>query len=81
MNTQDNESFLSFNEQTKAAEIRFAALMAEKNIPFHSAQDILSFFQEIGQNSNILNNMTTGRTKCSNIISNVLYPVERENVV
>lgn len=80
-NTQDAESPLSFDERKKSAEIRYAALIAEKNIPFRTAKEILSFFQHVGEDPNVLKSMSMGLTKCSNIISNVLYPVENIHVV
>jgi len=76
---ESNESFLSFDERKKEAEIRYAALIAEKNISHQTAKEILNLFQNI--DSDVLKSMTMGRTKCTNIIKNVLYPVERERVV
>jgi len=72
---------LSFEEQKVSAEIKFAALIAEKNISLQNAQDILKFFQDVGKNFNVLKNMSMGRSKCTNIISNVLCPVETYRVV
>lgn len=56
-------------------------MITEKNIPHQTAKEILSFFQDIGQDPNVLKSMNMGRTKCKNIISNVLCPVETERVV
>lgn len=78
-NTQDNESLL-FDERNKSTKIRYAALIAQKNISDQTAKEILNFYQHIGQNPNMLKNMSMSRTKCTNIISNVLYPVKSENV-
>lgn len=75
-----DESLLPFDERKKSAEIRFAALIAEKNISFQTAKDILNFFKEVGKDSNVLQSMTMGRTKCQSIISNVLCPVETKSV-
>lgn len=80
-NTKSNEPCLLFDEQKKSAEIRYAALIAEKNIPHETAKMILNFFQEIGKNPNVLKTMSMGRTKCTNIISNVLCPIETNNIV
>lgn len=80
-NTQDKEYPLSFDERKKSAEIRYAALIAERNIPHQIAKEIMSFFQDIGEDVNVLKSISMGRTKCKNIISNVLYPVENERVV
>jgi hypothetical protein len=70
-NNLRNESLLSqitFDERKKSAEIRFAALIADKNIPYQTAEDILNFFQQIGEDYHVLKNMSMGRTKCKNII-------------
>lgn len=48
LNTQIDESLLTFDERKKSAEIRFAALITEKNIPHQTAQAILRLFQDIG---------------------------------
>ena len=81
LNTQIDESLLSFDKRKKSAEIRYAALIAEKNIPHNIAKEILELFQEIGKDSNVLKSMSLSRTKCKNIISNVLCPVETKHVV
>ncbi|XP_018393986.1 PREDICTED: uncharacterized protein LOC108772816, partial [Cyphomyrmex costatus] len=82
LNTESNdESLLSFDERTKEAEIRYAALIAEINIPYQSANKILSFFQHVGKDPHILRSMKMGRTKCKSIITNVLAKVETERVV
>ncbi|XP_014474937.1 PREDICTED: uncharacterized protein LOC106744562 [Dinoponera quadriceps] len=78
---QDKQSLLLFRERKKTAEMQYAAIIAERNIPYQTAQDILSFFQQLGQDPNVLKSMSMGRTKCKNIISNVLGPVESEHVV
>jgi len=62
----------------KIAEIKYAALITEKNIPHRIAKEIL-FFQQV--DPNVLKNMSMSPTKCKNIISNVLCPVETERVV
>lgn len=56
-NMQDNESLLSFDERKKSAEIKYAALLAEKNISYQTAEDILFFFQHIGKDPNVLKSM------------------------
>lgn len=79
LNTQDAESNLLFDDRKKSAEIKFAALIIERNIPHQTAQDVLNFFQHI--ESEVLKNMSMGENKCSNIISNVLHPIENERIV
>lgn len=43
-NITNNEALLTFRERKKSAEIRFATLVADKNILHQTAKDILSFF-------------------------------------
>lgn len=80
VNTKTNP-ILSFDERKKTAEIKYAALFAEYNIPPYITKEILNFLQEIEKNSHILKYMSMSRTKCRNIISNVLYPVEMECII
>jgi len=80
LDTQIEESLLTFDERKKIAEIRYAALITEKNIPHQTAKEILSLFQDIEKDPNVLKSMNMGRTKCKNIISNVLCAVETERV-
>lgn len=79
--SMENESTLSFSDRTKSFEVRYAALIADNNISYQSAEKILSFFQEAGKDYNVLKNMKMSRTKCTNIIKNVLCPVEMDRVV
>lgn len=56
VNVKDDSNL--FEERKKAAEIRYVALIADKNISHKTAKDILSFFQAVGNNPNILKNMS-----------------------
>lgn len=62
-NMQINESLLTFDERRKSAEIRYAALIADKNIPHQTAEEILNFFQHIGKDHIVLKNMEMGQPK------------------
>jgi len=75
---QTDETFLSFDDQKKSAEIRYATLIADENIVHITAKIILNFFQDVGKDPEELKNMSMGRTKCTNIISNILCPVETD---
>ncbi|KAL6434456.1 hypothetical protein ACFW04_006098 [Cataglyphis niger] len=77
----NDEPILSFEKRKKLAEKRYAALIVDKNISHQTAKEILTLFQEIGKDYNVLKKMNMGRTKCTNIISNVLCPVETDRVV
>lgn len=79
--TEEDDSLSLFDEQKKSMEIRYAALIAEENIPNELAKKILNFFQGAGKTPNVLRSLSMGRTKCTNIISNVLCPVETNRIV
>jgi len=55
---ESDEISLSFEERKKLAEIRYATLIADKNISYDTANVILQFFQDIGQDPNVLKKMT-----------------------
>lgn len=76
-----NESLLSYEDQKKVAEIKYAAFITEKNVSYLTAQQNLTFFQKIIKDSKLLRDMTMSRTKCQKIISNVLCPIETDRIV
>jgi len=78
---QIDKTFLSFNDRKKLVEIRYATLIADKNISHTTAKIILNFFQDVRKDPEVLKNMSMGRTKYTNIISNVLCPVETDRVI
>ncbi|KAK0081269.1 hypothetical protein PV325_012461 [Microctonus aethiopoides] len=64
MNIQDiDESRLPFDLRKNIAEIRFSALVLNKNVPYQTAKAILNFFQNVGKDPNILANMKMGPPK------------------
>jgi len=81
LNTSDEKPSLPFEDRKKIAEIKFAALIVEKNIPFKTAESILNFFQDLGKDPEILQNMTMNRKKVPKIINKVLYVREQERLV
>jgi len=54
LNTFDEVSPLSFENRKRIVEIKFVALIVEKNIPFQAAESILNFFQDLGKDPEIL---------------------------
>jgi len=76
---ESNDSLL-LNERTKEAEIRYAALIVEMNISYQNATRFLTFFNT-WEKILMLRSMKMGRTKCKNVITNVLFKVETEHVV
>lgn len=78
---QVDRSLLLFENRRKKAEIQYAAFIAENNIPHEHAKMILNFFQNVGKDPHVIRSMRMSRTKCTNIILNVLCPVETDRVV
>lgn len=76
---QVNKPILMFENRKRKAEIQYAAFIAENNIPHEHAKMILNFFQNI--DPHVIKSMRMSRTKCTNIILNVLGPVETDHVV
>ncbi|XP_044586056.1 zinc finger MYM-type protein 6-like [Cotesia glomerata] len=76
-----SSSELQFNERVKAAEIQFATLIAQNNIPLSTAPQILKLFQSIGKEPAVLQKMTVGKTKATGIITNVVSVRESERIV
>jgi len=70
-----------FLRSKKIAEIKFAALIVEKSILFKTEFSILSFFQDLGKDLEILQSMTMNRKKAPKIINKVLYVREQGRLV
>ncbi|KYN11678.1 hypothetical protein ALC57_16158 [Trachymyrmex cornetzi] len=65
----------------KITEIKFAALIAEENIPFKTSESILSFFRDLGEDPEVLKSMTMNWNKAPKVIKNVLCVREQERLV
>ena len=59
----ENNSLLSFNERTKEAQIKYAALIVEMNIIHQNANKILSFFSTRGKKSSCVTKYENGSYK------------------
>ncbi|KYN22626.1 hypothetical protein ALC57_04972, partial [Trachymyrmex cornetzi] len=68
LNTHDEEP-VPFEDRKKIARIKFAALIAEENIPFKTAESILSFFQDFGEDPEVLKSMRMNRNKAPKELS------------
>lgn len=79
--SRSDKSLLSFDNQKKTAEIKFAAFVAEKNVSYQTAEENFALFKNIANDSKILQSISMSRTKCQKIISNVLCPVETDRLV
>nr|XP_034194561.1 uncharacterized protein LOC117610839 [Osmia lignaria] len=71
----------SLQDKVKIAEIRYAAFFAEHNVALSIATDFLALMQDIGKDPGVLERIRVGRTKCTQIINNVLCVRETERIV
>ncbi|XP_043276026.1 zinc finger protein 862-like [Venturia canescens] len=72
---------LNFSERVRAAEIRFAAFVAENNIPLAMAPKILKLFKCIGKEPAVLQAMEMGKTKTTGIINKVVSVHESQRII
>lgn len=67
LDMETDESSLPFEERKKAAEIRFAAFIADREISHETAEMILNFFQDVGKNPDVLGSINiAGSSSCNN---------------
>jgi len=68
-------------EQVKCAEIKLAAFFAEHNVAFYTADHLIPLLQNIFNDSKIAHDLSAARSKCTNIIKNVIAKRETEKLV
>ena len=83
----DLASAMSKNEEfahkvdVKSAEIRMSAFIAEHNITIQVVDDLVSVFKKSFKDSRIVRDVTLGRTKCTQIITNCLGKEELQKLI
>ena len=65
----------------KSAEIRMSAFIAEHNITIQVVDDLVSVFKKSFKDSRIVRDVTLGRTKCTQIITNCLGERELQKLI
>ncbi|KAG5316536.1 ZN862 protein, partial [Acromyrmex insinuator] len=78
---EDFKSFVTFEKYRKEAEIRYAALLTDHNISYRHSHKILNLFQYAGEGLNVSKTLHMDRTKCTEIITNILCPIETKHLV
>lgn len=68
-------------EQVKAAEIKLATFFAEHNVAFSTVDHLVPVLKDVFPDSSIASGVTLGRTKCTNIVKNVVAKVETDKTV
>jgi len=69
------------NTDTKKAEISLATLFAEHNVGIHVIDHLTPVLKTVFPDSQIAQNMSLGRTKCTEIIKNVVAKVESDETL
>lgn len=69
------------NVAVKEAEIRLESFFAEHNVAFVVADHLIQVIKKSFKDSDIAKNVTLNRTKCTNIIKNILSTVETDETI
>lgn len=83
----DNSVLVTFlktkdsQDKIKIAEIKLAAFFTEHNIAIKSVEHLISVLKEVFSDSKIIKEVKLGSTKCTEIIQNILLPVETEELI
>lgn len=79
--SRDTSNAISHTEKVKSAEIKLAAFFAEHNIAFSSVDHLIPLIKNIAIEPEVVKNLSLGRTKCANIVEEVLAKQEVEKIV
>lgn len=71
----------SQDEAAKTGEIKLALFFAAKNVAFHIIDDLEPLLKQMFADSKICNNINVKRTKCTEIIKNVICKKETSDLV
>lgn len=84
-NTPNIKSIFQINSsevnKVKTAEIKISAFFSEHNIAFQTIDHLIPVLKNVLPDSKILENLTLGRTKCTQIIKEVITPLEEEELI
>lgn len=76
-----DDSNKSHTDQVKYAEIKLAAFFSEHNIAFQAADHLIPLLKNIFPDSQIAQDLALARSKCSNIVTEVIAEHETEKLV
>jgi len=77
----NNNNNKSHNSKVKSAEIKLATFFAEHNIGFSIVNHLIPLIKDIFNDSEIAQDISLARTKCSHIIKNIIAKRETEKIV
>lgn len=79
--SDDRFSELSHKNKVKRAEIKLAAFFAEHNIAFSTAEHLIPLLKDICMDPKVVQDLSLGRLKCTNIVKDVIAKREVEKIV
>ncbi|XP_063244623.1 uncharacterized protein LOC134545381 [Bacillus rossius redtenbacheri] len=68
-------------DKVKTAEIKLATFFAEHNVAFQVVEHLIPVIKEVFSDSKIAADITLGRTKCTQVVKNIVAQVETEKTV
>lgn len=71
----------SSSEQVKKAEIILSAFYAEHNVAFQTVEHLIPVLKKCFPDSKILQQVKLGRTKCTEVVKNVLAKHEIDKLI
>lgn len=79
--SDDTFSELSHKNKIKRAEIKLEAFFAEHNIAFSTAEHLIPLLKDICMDPKVVQDLSLGRLKCTNIVKDVIAKREVEKIV
>jgi len=76
----NNNNILSHKDRVKRAEIKLAAFFAEHNVAFSIVDHLIPLLKDICIDSEIAQDLSLARTKCSSIVTNIIAKHESEKI-
>lgn len=76
----DNTNTISHKEKVKRAEIKLAAFFAEHNVAFYTADHLIPLIKNICLDPKVVQDLSLGRLKCTNIVKDVITKREAEKL-
>jgi len=79
-NNNNVKDKLSHSDRVKRSEIKLAGFFAEHNVAFYVADHLIPLLKNIFIDSKIAQDISLGRSKCTNIVNNVIAKREMEKL-
>ncbi|XP_023309857.1 uncharacterized protein LOC111691381 [Anoplophora glabripennis] len=78
---KNNSETEQYQQKVAEAEIKLSLFFASHNIAINLVDDMVDLLKDIGKDPKVVNDIKLGRTKCTNIIENVLCGKETRDLV